>query len=312
MKKPRLVDTRKFHSKVSKVEDLFAEMDKSKSWANCPAEALAFENAIRQFQSSLGEILARFTHVVIGFTCCRGGDDYAPRRASARSIWNGMRDWICQATKQTRADFVRKEFVTSVEERVAALKKYHELGRRLKVLLPPNVDADTEVLEQDWKELTSGPQYEIPTKLQEKLGSSIRGITRTFGVCYETVLRWVGENSRQPSGHCCPLKTGTCSHWTSFGASWVPKRNNSGYGWPFAEEPARSWPGPWATAACKVPVIGGRTRRPATGVVPRAVTSGTPAPLPFQRGRTTAAAKKRAKPATSNASLAPCERGSAA
>ena len=29
---------------------------------------------------------------------------------------------------------------------------------------------------------------------------SIRGITRTFGVCYKTVLRWVGEKSGQPSG----------------------------------------------------------------------------------------------------------------
>ena len=25
---------------------------------------------------------------------------------------------------------------------------------------------------------------------------SIRGITRTFGVCYQTVIRWVGEKSR--------------------------------------------------------------------------------------------------------------------
>ena len=29
---------------------------------------------------------------------------------------------------------------------------------------------------------------------------SIRGITRTFGVCYKTVLRWVGGKSGQPSG----------------------------------------------------------------------------------------------------------------
>ena len=28
---------------------------------------------------------------------------------------------------------------------------------------------------------------------------SIRGITRTFGVCYETVLRWVGEKSASPA-----------------------------------------------------------------------------------------------------------------
>ena len=28
---------------------------------------------------------------------------------------------------------------------------------------------------------------------------SIRGITRTFGVCYKTVLRWVGEKSGSPA-----------------------------------------------------------------------------------------------------------------
>ena len=40
---------------------------------------------------------------------------------------------------------------------------------------------------------------------------SIRGITRTFGVCYETVLRWVGEKSRQPArlgGHAATQPTG--------------------------------------------------------------------------------------------------------
>ena len=28
---------------------------------------------------------------------------------------------------------------------------------------------------------------------------SLRGVTRTFGVCRKTILRWVGEKSRQPS-----------------------------------------------------------------------------------------------------------------
>ena len=31
---------------------------------------------------------------------------------------------------------------------------------------------------------------------------SIRGITRTFGVCYQTVLRWVGEKSGRSPGLC--------------------------------------------------------------------------------------------------------------
>ena len=29
---------------------------------------------------------------------------------------------------------------------------------------------------------------------------SIRGITRTFGVCYQTVIRWVGEKSGNSPG----------------------------------------------------------------------------------------------------------------
>ena len=29
---------------------------------------------------------------------------------------------------------------------------------------------------------------------------SIRGITRTFGVCYQTIIRWVGEKSSRPPG----------------------------------------------------------------------------------------------------------------
>ena len=28
---------------------------------------------------------------------------------------------------------------------------------------------------------------------------SIRGITRTFGVCYKTVMRWVGEKNGEPA-----------------------------------------------------------------------------------------------------------------
>ena len=31
---------------------------------------------------------------------------------------------------------------------------------------------------------------------------SIRGITRTFGVCYKTVLRWVGEKSGSSARLC--------------------------------------------------------------------------------------------------------------
>ena len=29
---------------------------------------------------------------------------------------------------------------------------------------------------------------------------SIRGVTRTFGVCYQTVIRWVGEKSGESAG----------------------------------------------------------------------------------------------------------------
>ena len=61
----------------------------------------------------------------------------------------------------------------------------------------------------------AGPHYspafkgQVVAAYQDRM--SIRGITRTFGVCYETVLRWVGEKSRQPArlrGHAATQPTG--------------------------------------------------------------------------------------------------------
>ncbi len=48
-----------------------------------------------------------------------------------------------------------------------------------------------------------GERYD--QRFKDQVGSAyqdrmrIRGITRTFGVCYKTVLRWVGEKSGEPA-----------------------------------------------------------------------------------------------------------------
>ena len=48
-----------------------------------------------------------------------------------------------------------------------------------------------------------GPRYDekfkdqVPSAYQDKM--SIRGLKRTFGVCYQTVVKWVGEKSGRPS-----------------------------------------------------------------------------------------------------------------
>ena len=49
-----------------------------------------------------------------------------------------------------------------------------------------------------------GPRYDqkfkdqVVAAYQDRM--SIRGITRTFGVCYQTVMVWVGEKSGGPPG----------------------------------------------------------------------------------------------------------------
>ena len=39
---------------------------------------------------------------------------------------------------------------------------------------------------------------QVTSAYQDRM--SIRGITRTFGVCYKTVIRWVGEKSGKSPG----------------------------------------------------------------------------------------------------------------
>ena len=49
-----------------------------------------------------------------------------------------------------------------------------------------------------------GPRYaeafreQVLRAYQDRI--SIRGITRTFGVCYQTVVDWAGEKNRDPAG----------------------------------------------------------------------------------------------------------------
>ena len=113
-------------------------------------------------------------------------------------------------------------------------------------------------------------------------------------------------NFRPSRTRSCQPKRATCLNSTNFGALWATKRTRCGCGWRFAEEPARSWLGRWVTAACKARVICGQACRRATAGAPRAVTIGMPTQRLFQPGRIALAASKRVRPATSNASLAPC------
>ena len=92
----------------------------------------------------------------------------------------------------------------------------------------------------------------------------------------------------------------------NFGASSAAKPANFGSGWPFAEEPVRSWAGRWVTEVCKVRVICGRRWHRTIGVVPPAATSGMPTWQPFHRPRIVVAAKRKGKPTTSSVGLARC------
>ena len=56
-------------------------------------------------------------------------------------------------------------------------------------------------------------------------------IHRTFGVCYQTVMKWLGEKRRlcpRSRTRCCPARTVTCWGWMNSGALWEPRRTASG------------------------------------------------------------------------------------
>ncbi len=105
-----------------------------------------------------------------------------------------------------------------------------------------------------------GPQHsekfkdQVLAAYQDRM--SLRGIHRTFGVCYASVMRWPGEKAsvlRRSWTRSCPARMGTCLNSMSFGVSCKAKRRRSGSGWRSAEERARSWPGRWETGANKAP-----------------------------------------------------------
>ena len=56
----------------------------------------------------------------------------------------------------------------------------------------------TFILQPKGARYDQGFKDQVTVAYQDRM--SIRGITRTFGVCYQTVLRWVGEKSGQPAG----------------------------------------------------------------------------------------------------------------
>ena len=77
-----------------------------------------------------------------------------------------------------------------------------------------------------------GPRYDqkfkdqVAAACQDRM--SIRGSTRTCGVCHQTVMAWVGEKSGTcpPSRtRCCQAKRATCSNWMNFGSFAGTKTN---------------------------------------------------------------------------------------
>jgi insertion element IS1 protein InsB len=95
-----------------------------------------------------------------------------------------------------------------------------------------------------------GPRYgdkfkaQVLAAYQDRM--SLRGITRTFGVCYQTIMAWVGEKkggSARLRGHALAQQKGRRARTlVNSGVSCKRKRRSAGCGWRFAGAPARSWP----------------------------------------------------------------------
>ena len=166
----------------------------------------------------------------------------------------------------------------------------------------------------------AGPRYDQSFKEQVLAAyqdrMSTRAIRRTFGVCHQTLMRWVGEKSGSSArlrGHALAQPTRRRARTqVNSGALCRPKRSHSGCGWRFAAGPARSWAGVWEIAANKVRLICVPAWHLPTDDAPPAAIFGGPTKQPFQRERTAAAPRPKAKPATSNAGFVPCASASAA
>ncbi len=72
----------------------------------------------------------------------------------------------------------------------------------------------TFILEPVGPRSAQGFKDQVLAAYQDRM--STRGIRRTFGVCYETLMRWVGEKSRVPTrlrGHAAtqPVRRRACT-----------------------------------------------------------------------------------------------------
>ena len=139
---------------------------------------------------------------------------------------------------------------------------------------------------------------------------SIRGITRTFGVCYQTVMRWVGKKAESFPAFVdtlLPAKNGDVLEldelWSFVSAKacqlwlWVAlcRRTRQIRGLDLGRPQPAKCGGPAILAGPGLP-----------GDAPPAATSGSPTPRRFPSTPTAAAASTRAKPTTLSVGLAPC------
>jgi hypothetical protein len=111
---------------------------------------------------------------------------------------------------------------------------------------------------------------------------------------------------------CCPAKKATCWSWMNSGASWRRKASNAGCGSPFAQEPARSSLIPWPTAARREHRACASTCPTITVAGRRAAIFGWLMRVPFLNAPIASAAKRKARPTTSNDGSARCAHASAA
>ena len=139
---------------------------------------------------------------------------------------------------------------------------------------------------------------------------SLHGIHRTFGVCYQTVMKWLGEKMEALPAFTDtlrPSQDGDLLEWDEL--------------WSFAGSKANTL---WLwVALCRrtrqivVCTLGDRRLQSAddlrvslpegaTGIASPAATSGKPTRQPLLPAPIAAAAKKKGKPTMWNAGLAPC------
>jgi transposase-like protein len=162
-----------------------------------------------------------------------------------------------------------------------------------------------------------GPRYseefkgEVVAAYQDRM--SIRGLTRTFGVCYQTVIAWVGEKmATLPAFEdaLLPSESGDVLELDELW-SFVEKKTKGvlvvGGALPAHPPDRRLHGGRSQPGGCRELARARARRLPPP--LPRAATTGWLTQKLFPGAPTVSAARPKARPTTPNAGLGPCGRG---